>query len=276
MNCSICQHEMNKEEGWLYVCPSCGFERSLLTPGSGRGVEGLEILRKQNFQIIINHLKEHRELKTLKCLEVGPAEGWFLEAMQAEGANLKAIEASEQALDLQARNFDVIHGFFPEALTGDEKYDLIVFNDVFEHLSDPIASLRACENLLEKNGLLILNLPNKNGFLYQLSKILKRFSVVEPFHRLWQKDFTSPHISYFSDTNITHFVERYSELHLLESYYLPSIIKEGLEERIQSTYSRFIGKLIYYGLVAALPIIKCLPQDIMVFVFLYPQDKSTA
>lgn len=274
MNCFICRHEMNKEEEWLYTCPSCGFERSLLTPGSGRGVDGLETLRKQNFQIIIGHLKKHRELNILKCLEVGSAEGWFLEAMQAEGVKLKAVEASEQALDLQSRDFDVIHGFFPEALTDDGKYDLIIFNDVFEHLSDPIASLKACENLLGKNGLLILNLPNKNGFIYRLSKIIKRLGIVEPFHRLWQKDFSSPHISYFSDANITRFVDNYSALCLLESYYLPSIIKEGLEERIQSTFSHFIGKLIYYVFVAALPIIKCLPQDIMVYVYTCYPKKS--
>lgn len=267
MKCLVCDHDMAPEEDWLYACSSCGFEQSLLAAGSGRGVEGLERLRKQNFQYMIERLEKIAPFGNMRCLEVGPAEGWFLEAMRARNVEVMAIEASDQALQLQAKGYNVIHGFFPEALKTDQKFDLIVFNDVFEHLPDPVSALKTCERLLNDQGILLLNLPNRNGFFYRLSKTLRKFGLAKPFERLWQKDLPSPHLTYFSDTNLRRFVEAHSHLSFAEKFYLPSIIKEGLEQRIQNTYDNIFGKLIFYGLAIAIPLLKFLPQDIMVFIF---------
>lgn len=207
------------------------------------------------------------DLSSLKCLEVGCAEGWFMEALKKQGVDVCAIEPSGHAVDMQRKGFDVIQGFFPDALPAHNTYDLIVFNDVFEHLPDPVAGIKACERHLNKGGILVLNLPNRNGFLYRVSKWMKWLGVVKPFERMWQKDFPSPHISYFSDNNMEGFVRRHTTLQKEKHFYLASIVKDGLGPRINASYAGVGGKVIYAGLLAFLPVIKILPQDIMVFVF---------
>lgn len=91
--------------------------------------------------------------------------------------------------------------------------------------------------------------------------------MVKPFERLWQKDLPSPNLTYFSDKNLKQFVEIHSNLSFTEKFYLPSIIKDGLEQRIQNTYNNIFGKLMFYGPVVTIPLLRLLPQDIMVFIF---------
>lgn len=267
MTCLICDTPTQKTEEWLDNCPSCNFKQSTLKSGAGRGVDGLETLRKQNFQTIIERLASHIDLTKAKCLEVGCAEGWFLEAMTAIGADISAVEASDQALERQKEGYNVIHGFFPDALPTSQKYDLIIFNDVFEHLPDPVASLKKCEEFLNPNGLLIINLPNSNGIFYRLSAVLKTIGMRTPFDRLWQKDLPSPHMTYFSNDNMPSFTSKYSRLSKIDLFYLPSIVKTGLHDRIKASYRGVSGNIIYTGLLGLLPFMRALPQDIMVFVF---------
>lgn len=252
---------------WLYGCPACRFERSTLLPGAGRGIDGLETLRRRNFQSIIEELGRIRNPKNLECLEVGCAEGWFIEEIIKTGARISAIEASAQALEVRKKGFDVIHGFFPESLPEGKKYDLIVFNDVFEHLSDPVPAVKKCEEHLNEDGLLLLNMPNRNGFFYRLATVLSKAGIRSPLERLWQKGLPSPHITYFSDTTLQRFVEANTRLKYLKHFYLLSIEKDGLKERIGATYGKQASQLIYLALRGLLPVMKMLPQDIMVFIF---------
>ncbi|WP_229466725.1 class I SAM-dependent methyltransferase [Pseudoduganella plicata] len=62
------------------------------------------------------------------------------------------------------RGFQVRQGYFPDALRPDETFDVIVFNDVIEHIPDIGSALRACHEHLNPGGILILNLPNSRGF----------------------------------------------------------------------------------------------------------------
>lgn len=265
MNCIACNALMAQKKEWLFECPSCRFYSSTLKSGAGRGVDGLETLRRNNFKIIIDRLKTHRALKGLKCLEVGAAEGWFLDAIAKECVELNAIEPSKQALDLQNRGYKTTQGFFPDCLPPEEKYDLIVFNDVFEHLPDPVTAIKSCEAHLSDNGILVLNLPNGEGFFYRVANMLDKLGFEKPFNRLWQKDFPSPHMSYFSAGNMGNFVRAHSGLRKTDRFYLPSITTTGLQNRIESSFSGITKHIVYAGLLLLVPAQQILPKDIMVF-----------
>ena len=268
--CLVCNERMSRPLDWLYRCPSCRFEQSTLLPGAGRGIEGLETLRRKNFRTIISVLRGLRPLKGLKCLEVGCAEGWFIEEMRETGALTSAIEASDQALDLQRRGVDVIHGFFPQVLPDEARFDLIVFNDVFEHLPDPVAAIGKCEHHLNDDGLLVMNLPNRRGFFYRTATALSRIGVRGPLARMWQKGFASPHLTYFSDDILERFVSRNTSLRRVSRFYLPSIVRDGLEQRIGASHGKLASKVMSLGIGVLMPFIKTMPQDIMVFVFRKP------
>ena len=77
----------------------------------------------------------------------------------------------------RARGFPVEDGFFPQDLADRGPYDIIAFNDVFEHLPDPARVLQAVEQLLRPGGIAVLNLPTSDGFLYNAAALLDRIGL---------------------------------------------------------------------------------------------------
>ena len=267
MKCAVCDNEMKAFAEWVYDCPSCGLSRSTLRPGAGRGVEGLEVLRRQNFATLIGKMSSHFDLNGKKCLEVRSAEGWFLEALQSEGARVVALEPSDMADDLAAKGYETIKGFFPDALPQTESYDLIAFNDVFEHLDAPIEAIKSCEQRTEDHGIVVINLPSNEGVFYRVSKILHRLGMQKPFERLWQVGLPSPHIYYFSPSTLKRLVEENTDLQCIDTFVLPSIARAGLKERIEASFTGLVGQIVYWILLLAIPVVRLLPSDICVLVF---------
>jgi SAM-dependent methyltransferase len=184
---------------------------------------------------------------------------------------VSAIEPSIPHAEMsRIKGFDVTTGFFPEDVSAPDKFDFIVFNDVFEHLPDPKAALTRCEALLAPGGVLVLNLPSNHGLIYRLASLLARNGQLTLLERLWQKDFPSPHLSYFNPDVLQRFVDRYSRLRHIDTFYLDTFIAEGLEARIKATHDGIIGSFIYMGLRVILPVIRLFPADIIVGVFEKP------
>ena len=67
-------------------------------------------------------------------------------------------------------------------------FDAIIFNDVFEHLPDPIDAIVAVERLLADDGILVLNLPSSDGLFFRVSTLLNRLGWRGPYERLWQRE----------------------------------------------------------------------------------------
>lgn len=101
------------------------------------------------------------------ALDVGCAGGGFgttLRRLLGVDARIVGVEAVPEsaAHAREGRGFDeVIDGYFPEALAGrDERYDLLSFNDVLEHIVDPWETLRECRNWLTSQGHVLATIPN--------------------------------------------------------------------------------------------------------------------
>lgn len=253
---------------WHSVCARCNLFASTLSAGAGTGVDGLEDLRTANFETILGRIHNHRKLQVQKWLEVGCSQGLFLEAAAARGIEVVGIEPERAMADKARRKgHSVLDGFFPEALPTDEVYDLIIFNDVFEHLPDPRSALIACEERLTWNGVLIINLPSSNGALFRISRLLWRLGWSGPYERLWQKDFPSPHTFYFNEANLQRLVERTTRLRMVDSHRLKSLHRKGLRARVRATYPGLAGEFITFGVWCVSHILPALPADICVLHF---------
>lgn len=268
MDCVVCGAQMNAKREWLFNCSSCGFASSSLEAGSGRGIGGLESLRRHNFRKLLSQVATKFSLDGKSLLEVGCAEGWFLDEAKARGMNVIAIEPSVEHADLARSNgFKVLDGFFPDAAPADGKFDFIVFNDVFEHLPEPIEAIQSCEALLKPGGVLVLNLPSNKGIVYRLGSILNSFGMASTLDRLWQKGFPSPHLTYFNAGTLQRFVGAKTKLGHVETFSLDTIVADGLLERIQASHRGIVSWVLYLVVLLALPLVKILPSDIIVGVF---------
>lgn len=99
-------------------------------------------------------------------LEVGCGKGGFgptLRRALGEQARIVGVEAvpAQAAVARDGHGFDaVVDGYFPQAPGRDERFDLVCFNDVLEHVVDPWATLGAATELLNPGGHVLAAIPS--------------------------------------------------------------------------------------------------------------------
>jgi SAM-dependent methyltransferase len=159
-------------------------------------------------------------------------------------------------------------GFFPDVLAADERFDLIVFNDVLEHLPDVHAALAACAAHLTPGGWLVVNAPCRRGVFYRTARALAKFGRPAAFDRLWQAGFPSPHVHYFDASTLVALAARHG-FAAVAATRLPSVRAQGLMARIRTDRSVAAPRaaLVAGAVVAALPVLAVLPPDIRVWAF---------
>jgi SAM-dependent methyltransferase len=264
---------------WHATCPSCEYESGALQGAINEQQghdqlneqdreKGLKALRLENFKAIVQYANRFAAPGAKSLLDVGSAHGWFLETASAS-FDVLGVEPDAAVGGLAAgRGLPVRPGYFPDALKADEKFDVIVFNDVIEHIPDIQSAITACRKRLYPDGILILNLPSSRGFFYRLSKIFARLGWYSPFDRLWQKGLPSPHVHYFNSRNLAALVGRYG-FELVHSAELPSLRASGLLERLRCVGN--VNKVALYtqylAVLCAIPILRVFPSDIIVCLF---------
>ncbi|MGB3394203.1 MAG: class I SAM-dependent methyltransferase [Stenotrophomonas sp.] len=232
--------------------------------------EGLSDLRQRNFAILAEELVARfpqRAEGRLRLLDVGCAHGWFLQATEAH-FEVMGIEPDARVADsAAARGLPVRRGFFPEVLQAGERFDVIVFNDVMEHIPDIVSALQACADVLRPEGVVVINAPARTGVLYRTARLLARMGAPASFERLWQKDFPSPHVHYLDEGSMRAIGTR-TGLSLQHSRTLPTLSVKGLYARIR--YDRSVSAAKAMALTAVLsvlaPVMRLLPADIKVWM----------
>lgn len=280
--CPVCSTSLTPHlVSWVFKCPSCGFQRSTLavdTEGIGAGVaavdetvrrEGLDALRKANFETILDRLAE-QALAGKRLLEVGSAHGWFLREALARGYDARGIEpdgvvVSRLAPELAARTST---GFFPQDLPQGYRFDVIVFNDVFEHLPDVDAVLEDCRARMSPGGTLVLNLPYASGVFYRTSELMARVGRQGPFERMWQRRFPSPHLSYFEPRTLARLCAKHGFIEKQQRP-LKTLRVRGLWARLScdQTLSRRAAAVTWAASVMVAPFLSLMPADVGVQFF---------
>jgi 2-polyprenyl-3-methyl-5-hydroxy-6-metoxy-1,4-benzoquinol methylase len=98
------------------------------------------------------------------ALDIGCGAGNFGQLLKSKlDANVWGIEPDQQSAAIAESKLDkVINSVFDEDSLKkiDQKFDVIFFNDVLEHVPDPEWTLRNCKNLLNPDGVIVASLPN--------------------------------------------------------------------------------------------------------------------
>ena len=264
---------------WHFQCHSCDYESATLPPAINQSREhdlldedkresALRHLRNESFKAIVARARTYLHAHRPRLLDVGSAHGWFLEQASAD-FDVLGVEPDEIVCrKAAARGLPVRNGYFPDALEPSEKFDVIVFNDVIEHIPQIEDALKDTWNRLNPDGVLILNLPNSAGFFYRLSKLFRRVGVSGPFDRMWQKGLPAPHLHYFNRDNLERLVAN-QNFKTIDFFELPSVNANGLLERIRCVGTGNVATAYLQFLVirCALPFLRFFKSDIMVCVF---------
>ena len=256
--CIICSTNLKKINDYVFKCKQCLFYKSILKPGFGRDIEGIAELRKNNFKKIIQILLNQNIDNKFKILEIGSGNGFFLEECIKRNLDVTGSEADEDQYNKLKSKFSSIKKLslpLTENPNDLEKYDYIVFNDVFEHLNDLNLVIDNIKKILRKNGKVVINIPSSNGFIFKFSEFLYKIGLKNFYDRVWQKDLSSPHMSYFNDHNLKKLFEKngFQQVHI---DYLNTVSKSGNFKRLNSTIK---NKLI------------CLILSCLLFFFFYLQ-----
>jgi SAM-dependent methyltransferase len=229
---------------------------------------------------ICNFKRLLTSIKSLKptcghLLDVGCAHGWFLEAARND-FEVFGIEPDKSLFDATyRRGLSVRMGYFPDVLDDGEKFDIVVFNDVLEHIPDIERTLAFCHERLNENGLLVLNLPSSNGIFYRLSKMCCYFGYFNYFERMWQKNLPSPHVHYVNLLNLISLLKN-NEFDVEINGSLLTLSLNSLYARISYTgnHSVVARAFIYFCVALVLPILKILPSDIVYVIARRSNDKN--
>ncbi len=141
-----------------------------------------------------------------KFLDIGCGEGWSLSYFHSQGWEVKGLDFSTYGC--QSNNPEMVR-FVQDGNVFDnikkladssEKYDVILLDNVLEHVYDPEELIHILPNYLNKNGILCIEVPNDfsvlQQYLYNQHMIDKAFWVAIP-----------DHISYFNVNGLNNLME---------------------------------------------------------------------
>lgn len=266
---------------WHLVCRACHYEGSELEPhieacserinlDEAARERALSTLRRRNFLAILDNIISMVQVNEISSrpslLDVGCAHGWFMQLCK-ERFEVVGIEPDRVVAEQARKRVGPIRqGFFPGALANGEKFDIIVFNDVLEHIPDVVSVLKACNKHMHDGGLLVVNAPCRLGIIYRFTKLIAKVGSLFPFERMWQFGFPSPHVHYFDASSIGR-LGMATGFEVEMQTRLPSVVASGLYSRVRYSgkISRARATLVAFAMLLSLPALKLLPSDIEVW-----------
>lgn len=281
-SCPICNSPMICcATDWAFCCVRCNHWTSSIKAEKSE-IENTVFELPDDNENVIDHLTSVRlaasekildELSKgahRKLLDIGCAAGVFINAADKRGFETYGVEPNKRmAAPGIKRGLNIRTGFFPDVLVCDEKFEVITFNDVFEHIEDIHSMLDYCAAALEKGGCLSIAVPNSKGVFFRLAKALTKLHIYGPWNRLWQIMFYTPHLHYFSPDSLAACVERHGFEKTCGPIALPVIKLSGLWQRltVNKQASLVTNIVLYILFFLTFPIYAVMPSDSFFVVF---------
>ena len=146
-------------------------------------------------QVIVKTLLEIQP-DARSLLDIGCGIGTTLLAARSAGLDIAGIEPNHYACRYAKENYgiDIVEGNFCAAVTR-KKYDLVVLDQVLEHVPDPRGFIADVFSILGYGGLLYLSFPGNEGGILRVMRSVKQ-----------QRDQRS--IFFDNDVHINHFYHK--------------------------------------------------------------------
>lgn len=196
--CKLCQnadvglaYRLNSLDGDfdLLECGACGFRfiDHLDDPGDEIGTVDLAAvaadaasgLESNCARIASNAALLNSNVARGALLDVGCGGGAFLLAVKERFVRAVGIELDPRYVALsRARGLNVVAEPLESAAWDAEsgRFDAITMWDVIEHVNDPASTVARALGLLKPGGMLFLDTPSRDGFLYRFGELTARLT----------------------------------------------------------------------------------------------------
>lgn len=103
--------------------------------------------------------------QNVRILDVGCGFGQTLGYHTARGCDVYGVEADENIVRVAEKfGFKVHVGLFDDSIYDANFFDYVTLDQVVEHVTDPISTLRGVSRILKRGGNAILSTPNAGGW----------------------------------------------------------------------------------------------------------------
>ena len=163
-----CDHRLNAEGLSAYWTDYLNREH--------RAVEEECALRQRMYAVDFAYIAQFLPPEA-SVLDVGCADGLFLDMFAAAGHRCAGVEFGHEAALKAAKKFTVWEGYFPE-LEIPSGFDLIIFRGVLQYVQAPRRFFRKAAELLRPGGYVFVTAqPNMEAFCHQVYRRRFRFSL---------------------------------------------------------------------------------------------------
>ena len=149
--------------------------------------------QKEDGELVLKFITETRPVSEIKdVLEIGCAAGGLLDIFRNAECDVTGLDLDDRFLDFgKNRGLNLIKNSFEHyAPTALNKHDLVILNNVFEHLHSPGHILNLIKDTLRPDGLLYIQVPNMDLSYIELEQ------------------FQLAHKWYFDELTVTDLLER--------------------------------------------------------------------
>jgi 2-polyprenyl-3-methyl-5-hydroxy-6-metoxy-1,4-benzoquinol methylase len=223
-------------------CSSCGLLKTFAVPKSAFNPKQSDVSFYEKNVEFFSHLfaptitgiqKYH---KKGSVLDIGCSSGILLRLLHDKGYDVFGIEPNDQAYVRVKNTFGsrIYHGVLNTYETK-KSFDVVILSHVLEHVPDPTHEIALIKNIISKNGILIIGIPNTRNIVFLLRQ--KYWEYLRPKEHIW----------HFSDTYLVDLLER-NGFQILEKWYVNDARKEyPLMKRIYFSLLCFVNTLIGTG-----------------------------
>jgi SAM-dependent methyltransferase len=154
-------------------------------------------------------------LPPARVLELGCAHGGFVAMLRQAGFDALGLELSPCIVEFARQTFgiEVLTGPIEDQAIAPRSLDVIVMMDVMEHLADPLRTLGRCLELIEDDGLLLIQTPS-----YPEGKSLEELRSIG--HKFPQMLDPREHLYLFSPASVRELFHRLGADHIV---FIPAI-----------------------------------------------------
>jgi len=150
-------HLLNKQRniiGTLFI--------RLLVKGNILGIvpENMRYIRQFGWLPVLKNIN-----KQANILDIGCGSGYLLKEMYLWG--FKNLTGIDPFIEKEIDDPTGIKIYKQSVFAHNGKYDFIIMNHSFEHISNPFETLQKCHELLAPNGLLLISIPVSDSFAYR-------------------------------------------------------------------------------------------------------------